>query len=111
MEIDELTMAVEGDPNTWLMKVPPTEEKKGLQITLTHLRYLDNIVTEKAYIAERIRKMLLSLISTFDIESQHRRFRKMVHRGTCRWILKNSNFEEWFKGEQSSCLWCSGIRM
>ncbi|KAI9776415.1 MAG: hypothetical protein M1839_009612 [Geoglossum umbratile] len=77
---------MKGDLNMWLTKAPTTSEKK-----------------------EEIQTMLLSLISTFDTESQHRHFRKMVHKGTCRWILENPNFEKWFRGEQSSCLWCSGI--
>ncbi|KAI9769489.1 MAG: hypothetical protein M1840_003966 [Geoglossum simile] len=75
-----------GDPRKWLAEGPPMEEKK-----------------------ERDREKFLSLISTIDSESEHRRLRKLIFRGTCRWILGNPDFKEWFNGGRSSCLWCSGI--
>ncbi|KAI9778532.1 MAG: hypothetical protein M1839_008063 [Geoglossum umbratile] len=76
----------QGNPNNWLTVGPSLEATK-----------------------ERDRKTLHSLISASDPEAQYRRFRRMIHRGTGRWILDNSNFQTWFQGAQSSCLWCNGI--
>jgi hypothetical protein len=63
------------------------------------------------YAAERDRKMLLDLISTFNPEPEYRRIRKMIHKGTGRWALEHPDFKKWFQGTQSSCIWFSGIRM
>jgi hypothetical protein len=99
---------LKGDPRKWLAEGPPIEEKKG-HCPLDQSQFF-GIMTEISVVVERDRKRFFSLISMVDSESEHRRLRKLVYRGTCRWILENPDFQKWFSGEQSSCLWCSGIR-
>jgi hypothetical protein len=56
-------------------------------------------------------RSLLEWISTYDYSTAHHRLSKQRQQNTGGWILETPEFRKWFDGRESSCLWCSGIRM
>ena len=56
------------------------------------------------------RNDLLNWLSSLNfIEKQEDVFTK-CHPGTGQWLVMTTEFQAWFAGNQSSTLWCAGIR-
>ncbi len=56
------------------------------------------------------REALLSMLSSIHYVDKHLRARKSRHPGSGTWATNTTVFAEWLASEQSTCLWCYGIR-
>lgn len=56
------------------------------------------------------RDNILQTLSVLNFQKKQRDVYARHSEGTGKWILESDEFQQWFKGDQNSTLWCYGNR-
>jgi predicted phosphoadenosine phosphosulfate sulfurtransferase len=57
------------------------------------------------------RENILKSLSSLNFRDKQRDVFANHQQGTGQWLVETKEFQQWFKGQESSTLWCPGIRM
>ena len=78
-------------------------EKKG-----KNAHFNDFLADDRLLEIERLR--ILGMLSGINYKQRQRRLHQLRHPGTCDWLLKLPEYQQWRASTSSTCLHCHGIR-